>query len=119
MHHQPSVATHTVELLQLCEINALLTSTVTGLTAADIGLISDHAIEGTSIVPLPPTAVLEGLGWDGPPAYPYIHAHFVSDGRPRADAGGSAHRRPARAQPFARAASRVGRVSYRPVARVG
>lgn len=81
MHHQPSVATHTVELLQLHEINDRLARNGRVFTAAELGATRGEAAYGQEQLLLPPTAVLTGLSWDGPPLFPYIHAHFVLDGR--------------------------------------
>ena len=57
--------THTVEMAQLRELNARLREHTPEITAADLGLGAGPA-------------VLERLCWDGPPEFPYVHAHFTA-----------------------------------------
>lgn len=58
--------THTLELAQLNELNAGLREHTPAITVADLGL---EGVLGS--------AVLERLCWDGPPEYPYVHAHVT------------------------------------------
>jgi hypothetical protein len=76
VHHRPSAATHTVELAQLTEINQAL-RVGGGLRAADLRTATDPDEVGIEV---PDGAVLTDLFWEGPPGYPYIHAHFRLDG---------------------------------------
>lgn len=83
MHpHQIPSTTHTVEMEQLAELSS-------GLRERDPALsISASALglQGVELTPrsdgddgtLPGDAVLVGISFDGPPEYPYVHAHFRS-----------------------------------------
>jgi hypothetical protein len=70
LDHPLSPTTHTVEMDQLHEINERLAAPRNApvITAQHLGL------------PLPASAVLVRLDWDGPPEYPYIHGHFAASG---------------------------------------
>jgi hypothetical protein len=70
--------TRTLELSQLAELNSRLNEPGPRITASEIGLAD-----------LPESAVLERLCWDGPPDYPYVHAHFALVDRVE-----GAHRKP-------------------------
>lgn len=70
-------------MAQIVELNDHLRTRTDGVSivAADLDL------EGVTVVPpgetepqpLPGQAVLEDLCYDGPPEFPYIHAHFQLD----------------------------------------
>lgn len=81
MHHRLSLSTHTVELAQLRAINEHLSEVPRSLRAADIGMEGRDALDGPDVIALPAAARLADLVWDGPPQFPYIHAHFLIDGR--------------------------------------
>lgn len=68
MHHQLATTTHTVELLQLHEINAALASGHQ-VTAALVGVQTASEDD-----------VLRYLEASGPPEYPYIYGHFGTPG---------------------------------------
>lgn len=68
MHHQLATTTHTVELVQLHEINAALASGHQ-VTAASVGVRTASE-----------DAVLRYLEASGPPEYPYIYGHFHTPG---------------------------------------
>jgi hypothetical protein len=76
-HHLPS-STHTVEMSQLAQLNDRLTSDIDALrvTAGELGMAEVPDLSDPAAT-LPARAVLTRLGWDGPPEFPYIHAHFT------------------------------------------
>ncbi|GAA2104968.1 hypothetical protein GCM10009841_23410 [Microlunatus panaciterrae] len=81
MHLHPLAATtHTVEMDQLAQLNEGLKGRPPGeaITASDLGLSGMRPIstDARRSRPLAARAVLERLSYEGPPEYPYIHAHF-------------------------------------------
>jgi len=78
--HEVSRTTHTVEMTQIAELNDRLSKrdATEAISASELGL------EGSALLPvgdaghhvLPGDAVLERVSFDGPPEFPYIHAHF-------------------------------------------
>jgi hypothetical protein len=74
--------TSTVEMAQIADLNARLRSSAdrTPITATDLGLDGASLLSERPAGTLPGTAVLDRLCWDGPPEYPYIHAHFSTNG---------------------------------------
>jgi hypothetical protein len=58
--------THTVEMSQLTELNARIRENELSITPSDLGLPGGSR-----------SAVLVRLCWDGPPDFPYVHAHFA------------------------------------------
>ncbi len=93
--HQLDPTTHTVELDQLRAINTALATRAAGadhpITAAQLELTGTEtrpaarpaATTGPAhppAEPLPATAELVQLGFDGPPEYPYVHGRFQADG---------------------------------------
>jgi hypothetical protein len=83
--------THTLELSQLDELNARLKAHGPTITAADLGLEGATDLAARAGGGLPGSAVLVRLCWDGPPDYPYVHAHFSA-----ADPGSSTGREASR-----------------------
>jgi hypothetical protein len=69
--------THTIELAQLDDLNARLGEHRSAITAADLGLAGATGLNAGTSRGLPGSAVLARLCWDGPPDYPYVHAHFT------------------------------------------
>ena len=83
MHpHQIPSTTHTVEMEQLAELSSGLRERdpAQPISASALGL------QGVELTPgndgddgsLPGDAVLVRVSYDGPPEYPYVHAHFRS-----------------------------------------
>ena len=68
--------THTVEMSQLAELNERLSDHRPRITASELGLAGTKILAGQPDDELPSSAVLVRLCWDGPPEFPYIHAHF-------------------------------------------
>jgi hypothetical protein len=68
--------THTVEMSQLAELVRRLSDLRSRITAAELGLAGAKTLAGQPDDELPASAVLVRLCWDGPPEFPYIHAHF-------------------------------------------
>jgi hypothetical protein len=75
--------THTVEMTQLAELNDRLAARdpAETISAADLGLadvivVSHGDGEGLG---LPAEALIERVCYQGPPEFPYIHAHFRPD----------------------------------------
>ena len=77
--HQLSGTTHTVEMEQLAELSSALrardpsqaiSASLLGLEG--VGLFSGSYAGGG----LPGDAVLLSVSFDGPPDFPYVHAHF-------------------------------------------
>jgi hypothetical protein len=70
-------------MAQIAELNDRLNARATGeiLIAADLDLqgVAVVAPGQTERQPLPGQAILEDLCYDGPPEFPYIHAHFQLD----------------------------------------
>jgi hypothetical protein len=78
LKHPLAHSTHTVEMVQLTELhNALTAPDVPQFTAGELGMAGESM--GSS-PPLPPSAVLTELAWDGPPGYPYIYGRFSLKG---------------------------------------
>jgi hypothetical protein len=79
--------THTVEMAQITEINTKLQHHPSDITAAELGL-GGRQLHGREHLnqTLPDSAVLARLCWEGPPDYPYIHAHFSAGAAAVADA---------------------------------
>jgi len=73
--------THTLELSQLAELNARLHEQGARITAAELGLEGAAGLDARLPDGVPADAVLERLCWDGPPEFPYVHAHFAVAGR--------------------------------------
>jgi hypothetical protein len=76
-----TTTTHTVDMAQIDDLNARLSTSSGGplISAADIGL-DGAAILGSSSLHLAGSAVLVRLCWDGAPEFPDIHAHFTTGG---------------------------------------
>jgi hypothetical protein len=74
--------THTVEMSQIDELNRRLSEgpSLASITATQLGVEGASIISGPDSGRLPGTAVLDRLCWDGPPQWPYIHAHFSPRG---------------------------------------
>ncbi len=79
-HHQLASTTHTVEMEQMAELRSGLrerdpsqpiSASALGLQGAELISDSDGDAED-----LPGDAVLERVSFDGPPEFPYVHAHF-------------------------------------------
>lgn len=79
-HPSLSRTTHTLEMNQIDELNIRLAqhrAEGRPITAADLGLagatlLAGRARGGT----VAPSAVVTGVGWDGDPDFPYLHARF-------------------------------------------
>ncbi len=70
-HHDLDPTTHTVEMVQITELNAALREhRGRPVTAGDIG------IDGGTVNA---DDQLFRICWDGPPDFPYIHAHVGAD----------------------------------------
>ncbi len=78
--HTLPPTTHTVELDQIGELNLALRAR-SGAQAVIAGDLQQPASELRSATGrlVPATAVLVRLSVDGPPEYPYVHAHFTLD----------------------------------------
>ena len=84
MHHrhQVSSTTHTVEMAQIAAINDRLRErdSTREIRAGDLGMegveLSSVYVEDNG---LPGGAVITGLSFDGPPEFPYVHGHFITD----------------------------------------
>jgi|SRR5471030_225061 hypothetical protein len=80
--HQISTTTHTVEMAQIAAINDRLRERESAhpINASLLGMqgvkLSSGSV-GDNI--LPGEAVITGLSFDGPPEFPYVHAHFMTD----------------------------------------
>jgi len=79
-NHQLPRTTHTVEMDQIAELNDRLgegepspaiRASMLGLQGAELSAGSDDSQHT-----LPGDALLARLSSDGPPEYPYVHAHF-------------------------------------------
>jgi hypothetical protein len=68
--------THTVDMAQIAELNARLSGHV-DVSASALGL-EGATVHGSSHGPLPGTAVLVRVCWQGAPEFPDIHGHFAS-----------------------------------------
>ncbi|MDQ1287917.1 MAG: hypothetical protein QG622_1482 [Actinomycetota bacterium] len=69
-----SSTTHTLEMTQLKELHDALTAPAAPrFTAEDLGITGES--NGSS-GPLPASAVLTDVTWDGPPPYPYVYGVF-------------------------------------------
>lgn len=82
MQHKHALprTTHTVEMTQIAELNDHLRSRDPGepISATDLGVAGVAVLSGGDAdhKGLPAQAVLERVCYDGPPEFPYIHAHF-------------------------------------------
>jgi hypothetical protein len=85
MHHkhQLSRTTHTVEMAQIAELNEGLRESkrAQAISASLLGLQGVEASSGSDDdhSSLPGDAFLVGISFDGPPAFPYVHAQFGTD----------------------------------------
>jgi hypothetical protein len=84
MHHkhQLSSTTHTVEMAQIAELNGGLRESkrAQAISASLLGLQGVEASSGSEDDhSLPGDAFLVGISFDGPPAFPYVHAQFGTD----------------------------------------
>jgi len=84
IHRFPST-THTVEMDQIAELSSGLREHARIVRASELGLqgaeLPSRSRDGRS--GLPGDAVLVRISFDGPPQYPYVHAHFrASPGDP-------------------------------------
>ena len=79
-NHQLPRTTHTVEMEQIAELNGglregdpspAIRASMLGLQGAELSAGSDESQHT-----LPGDALLVRLSSDGPPEYPYVHAHF-------------------------------------------
>ncbi len=82
--HQISSTTHTVEMAQIAEINDGLRERESGhaIRASLLGIQGVKLSSGNDVndeSSLPGEAFLTGLSFDGPPEFPYVHAHFRTD----------------------------------------
>lgn len=72
--------THTVEMTQIAELNDRLMTRdpAAAISASDLGLAGAALLSGGDAerTSLPAQAVLERVCYDGPPEFPYVHAHF-------------------------------------------
>ena len=85
MHHrhQVSPTTHTVEMAQIAAISDRLRERE-GAHAINASLLGMQGVKLSSGREdddnvLPGEAIITGLSFDGPPEFPYIHAHFITD----------------------------------------
>jgi hypothetical protein len=80
--HQISSTTHTVEIEQLAELSSglLERDPAQPISASALGLQGSELSSGSDDVDssLPGGAELVRVSFDGPPEYPYVHAHFRS-----------------------------------------
>jgi hypothetical protein len=78
--HPVPRTTHTVEMTQIAELNDHLAARdpTETISAADLGLTGVPVLSGRDAEHngLPAQALLERVCYDGPPEFPYIHAHF-------------------------------------------
>jgi hypothetical protein len=72
--------THTLEMTQIAELNDHLSirDPAQPIRAADLGVAGVTLLSGgdAAVKVLPAEAILERLCYEGPPAFPYVHAHF-------------------------------------------
>jgi len=83
MHpHQIPSTTHTVEMEQMAELSSGLRNRdpTQPINASALGLQGAELISGSDddASGLSGDAVLERVSFDGPPEFPYVHAHFRS-----------------------------------------
>ena len=80
--HEMPATTHTVVLSQLNEINDCLADERPAhrVTAGELGLALVATADDRGADRLPDESVLVKVCADGPPEYPYIHAHFAAAG---------------------------------------
>jgi hypothetical protein len=88
MHpHQVASTTHTVEMEQMAELSSGLRERDPSqpIRASDLGLQGAELISGGDDDDggLPEDAVLVRVSFDGPPEFPYVHAHFRSAPEPQ------------------------------------
>jgi len=80
MHpHQVPSTTHTVEMEQMAELSSGLRERDPSqpISASALGLQGVELISGSDDDSgLPGDAILERVSFDGPPEFPYVHAHF-------------------------------------------
>ena len=81
--HQISRTTHTVEMAQIAAINDRLREreSTHAIHASQLGMqgVKLSLGIGDDGNVLPGEAIITGLSFDGPPEFPYVHAHFISD----------------------------------------
>jgi hypothetical protein len=65
---------------QLVELNNLLGKHPSPIIASELGLAGAKILGGEPGSGLPGSAVLDRLGWEGDPDYPYIRGHFGING---------------------------------------
>lgn len=94
-HPSLSRTTHTLEMAQIDELNTRLAqhrAEGRPITAADLGLtgatlLAGRAPGGT----VASSAVVTGIGWDGDPDFPYLHARFSAGQDEGSEMAGSNH----------------------------
>lgn len=78
--HPLPQTTHTVEMTQISELNDHLSfrDPAETISAADLGLAGATVLvsAGAAQKTLPAQAVLDRVTCEGPPEFPYVHAHF-------------------------------------------
>jgi hypothetical protein len=83
-HYQLPSTTHTVEMAQIAELNGglreregsqAIRASLLGLQGAEVSSGSDDELSSS----LPGDAFLVRVSFDGPPEFPYVHAHFRID----------------------------------------
>lgn len=88
MHpHQVPSTTHTVEMEQMAELSSGLRERDPSqpISASALGLEGAEQISGgDDDSSLPGDAVLVRVSFDGPPEFPYVHAHFRVAGNDQA-----------------------------------
>jgi hypothetical protein len=81
--HQISSTTHTVEMAQIAAINDRLREreSAHAIHASQLGMqgVKLSSGSGDDDNVLPGEAAITGLSFDGPPEFPYVHAHFIDD----------------------------------------
>jgi len=82
--HQISSTTHTVEMAQIAAINDRLRAreSAQAIHASNLGMQGVELSSGSvhdNDHDLPGEATITGLSFDGPPEFPYVHAHFITD----------------------------------------
>ncbi len=86
--HPVAPTTHTVELEQLAQINAVLGAAARRVSAQELSLDGAPLVGRGVRAPLAPLlpgqtrlpgyAVLSRVAASGPPEYPYVHGHFTA-----------------------------------------
>ncbi len=81
--HQLPNTTHTVEMAQIAELNGGLRESENSqaIRASLLGLQGVEVPSGSDDdhIRLPGDAFLVRVSFDGPPEFPYVHAHFRTD----------------------------------------